>query len=437
MSAPAKPKLLFLAHLLPWPLEGGGQIKSYHALRLLASHFDITLLAFIRRADETQNSPPLQPLCTGGLQTVLLPHSRGCDLIAAARAMGGGGSLLIARDSSPAMRAAVRAVLASNRFAAIHVDHLQMMAFVPPSGDPFLTGTQIVLDQHNIEHDLLRQLAAQGQGTSPLLRRMARWDLPRLRRFEQAACRRADRVLVVSPVDAAAIAEMIGKEAAAGKVRVTPIGVDTDYFAPAEIDPGTILPPKPQRQILSVGTMYWPPNVDAAQWFCAEILPLIRQDLPNAVFRIVGAKPTQSVQALAAAQPNVVTVTGRVPDIRPYMGACDVFVVPLRVGSGMRVKILSAMAMGLPIVSTTLGAKGIAVAPGENILLADTAADFAAAAGRILTEPALAERLGRAARDLAVRQYSWRVVGQKLLRAYEEIGVLDVVSQPSEEAAST
>jgi glycosyltransferase involved in cell wall biosynthesis len=259
------------------------------------------------------------------------------------------------------MHAAVRAALASDKFTAVHVDHLQMMQFVPLSGDPLLVGIRVILDQHNIEHHILQRITQVGQGIPPLVRCAARWDLPRLRRFEKSACLRADRVLAVSTKDADAIRDLLGGEDAGGKVAVTPIGVDADYFAPVTSRGDRHLP----GPILSVGTMYWPPNVDAVKWFCESILPLVRQDYPDALFQIVGARPTQSVSALASAQPDVVTVTGTVPDVRPYMAVCGVFVVPLRVGSGMRVKILNAMAMGLPIVSTKLGAEGITVTQGR------------------------------------------------------------------------
>jgi glycosyltransferase involved in cell wall biosynthesis len=442
----AKPKLLFLAHLLPWPLEGGGQIKSYHTLRLLASHFDITLLAFVRQKTEHRDVIALQPLCVGGIQTVLLSHRRWRDLLAIVRSAISGTSLLIARDQSLAMASAVRTILSAHRFAAFHVDHLQMMPFVPPPNDPLLENTKVILDQHNVEHHLLRTIAEIEQGMPPLIKRVARWDLLRLHRFERSACQRADQILAVSQEDANAFAEMLGD---ASKISITPIGVDTDYFSPTSQAQETktrplLVPPggrmasevTPHRQglsapvlnsanpILSVGTMYWPPNVDAAQWFCTEILPLIHQRLPGTRFQIVGAKPTKSVKALADAQPELVTVTGTVPDVRPSMAACGVFVVPLRAGSGMRVKILNAMAMGIPIVSTTLGAEGIDITEGENILLADTPTHFSEAVLQILTDRSLADRLGQAARMLALEKYSWDIVGQRLLQAYQAMGLI-------------
>ncbi|MBC8102955.1 MAG: glycosyltransferase [Cytophagales bacterium] len=411
----AKPKLLFLAYLLPWPLEGGGQIKSYQTLRLLAERFDITLLALIRTRAEAEHAAPLAPLCAGGLTTFLLPRGRGRDLVAMLRAAATGQPLRIARDAAPAMSAAVRAALETEPFAAVHADHLTMLSFVPPPGDPLLSGVKIVLDQHNVEHRIVQHLARGDGGVSPLLRAVARWEGPRLRRFEQAACRRADLVLAVSEKDAGVFAELLRGTGAAATVRVTPIGVDSGYFAPRN-SPSRVSP-----MILTVGTMYWPPNVAGVRWFCAEILPLIRRQAPDACFQIVGTKPTPAVRALARTGQGCIRVTGTVPDVRPFMADCGVFVVPLRAGSGMRVKILNALAMGLPVVSTTLGAEGIAVTDRENILLADTPEAFAAAVIRVLADRALAARLGAGGRALAVRSYDWKVAGQCLLRAYEEL----------------
>jgi glycosyltransferase involved in cell wall biosynthesis len=413
MPAPSgRPRLLFLAHLLPWPLEGGGQIKSYHTLRLLSSRYDITLLALLRRAEEVENVEPLRPLCAGGVETVLLAPAYRRSLSALSSSWRRPNEpLLLRRDDAADMHAAVRRDLAGANCAAIHVDHLQMMCFVPEgrsSDDP-----PVILDQHNVEYRIPERLAA-APGTPPLLRALARREAPRLRRAEQAACRRADRVLAVSEQDAAAFTDLIGHDRA-DRVRVTPIGVDTDTFSP---QPHARRPGE-KPTILTVGTMYWPPNVEGVLWFHAEVLPAIRRFTPSGVrFVIAGARPNASVRALAGTD---VEVTGTVPDVRPLMAGCDVFVAPLRAGSGVRVKILNALAMGLPIVSTTVGAEGIDVTDGQDILLADDPNAFAQAVVRVLREPDLAARLRTAARELAVRRYAWDVVGESLLRVYDEL----------------
>jgi polysaccharide biosynthesis protein PslH len=188
--------------------------------------------------------------------------------------------------------------------------------------------------------------------------------------------------------------------------------VDTAYFGDVRWEPG-------RRELLSIGTMYWPPNVDAALYFYREIFPKIRRQMSDATLCLVGPKPTADVLALAS--DPAVSVTGLVPDIRPWAQKCGAFIVPLRSGSGMRVKILNAMAMGVPIVSTTVGAEGIEVTDGENILLADAPEAFAAAALRVLTDPALACRLASGGRTLMERLYSWEIVGAQLRATYREL----------------
>jgi glycosyltransferase involved in cell wall biosynthesis len=413
-----RPRLLFLAHLLPWPLDGGGQIKSYHTLRLLASRYDIRLLAFIRRPEERENVGPLEPLCAAGIKLIPLPRGRGRDIGIAAASLAGGRSFIIARDSAPAMYNAVNAELENRRgprYAAVHVDHLQMAQFVPGNTHR----AKVVLDQHNIEHRIPQRLA-ETPGTHLLTRWYARGEWSLLRDFELDACRRADRVLVVSEEDRDGF--LVLDPTLAPRLAVTPIGVDMDYW-------GGVLRRPDARDLLSVGTMYWPPNVDSMQWFCADILPRVRAEIPGVRLNIVGARPTPAVRALGEADLDVV-VTGSVPDVRPYGENCGVFVVPLRSGSGMRVKILTAMAMGLPVVSTTVGAEGIDVTNGENILLADTLEAFAAAVVRLLRDPAGAERMGEAGRRLMARAYGWDAVGKRLLSVYDEL----LADSPSSES---
>jgi sugar transferase (PEP-CTERM/EpsH1 system associated) len=396
-----RPSVLFLAHLLPWPLTGGGQIKSYHTLRTLSRRYDVTLLAFIRRADEAQNCAPLAPFCRQA-HTVLLRRSRLRDAGAALSALAARRSFLIARDDAPAMHRAVRETLRGRRFDAIHVDHLQMAQFVP--GD---FAGRVVLDHHNIEHRIPQRMAE--TSGNPLVRTFAAREWPRLRRFELAACRRVDRVLVVSDEDKSGLIALAPE--LESLVETVPIGVDTNYF-------GVVKRKANSKTLLSIGTMYWPPNVDSMLYFCREILPTIKRQVPEAHLNIVGAKPTPAIEALAD---ETITVTGSVPDVRPWAEDCGAFVVPLRAGSGMRVKILNALAMGLPVVSTTVGAEGIAVTDNENILLADGPDAFAEATIRVLGDDALAARIAAGGRRLMAEQYAWDRVGERLLDVYERI----------------
>ncbi|GAB4461334.1 MAG: glycosyltransferase family 4 protein [Armatimonadaceae bacterium] len=400
-----KPKILFLAHLLPYPLHGGGQIKTFHTLRLLSERYDILLIAFIRHETEREHVPALEPLCACGVRTVLLHRSRWRDLQALSVSLVQRRSLIIQRDDSSVMRELVAQQLEKGVFRAVHVDHLQMMPFVPPE----TPGVSVVLDNHNVEYRLIERIA-QTPEEHPLIRALAAHEFPLLREVERAAVRRADMTLAVSEEDAGALRELAAS--CADRVEVAPIGVDTEYFAPVTRIPES-------RRLLFVGTLYWHPNVDALRFFAREILPLIQAQVSGVTLSVVGAKPTGAVRALQNSHPAI-TVAANVDDIRPCAEGGAVFVVPLRSGSGMRVKILNALAMGLPVVSTTLGAEGIGVTSGEDILLADTPEDFAAAVITLLREPERAKAIGANGRRLVERQYRWEAVGKALLRVYEE-----------------
>jgi glycosyltransferase involved in cell wall biosynthesis len=178
---------------------------------------------------------------------------------------------------------------------------------------------------------------------------------------------------------------------------VIPTGVDTEYFQPS---------PEPEQPDTTVftGSMDWMPNEDGVIYFVEKILPLIHRDIPNAAFWAVGRRPPRRVQALASG--NVI-VTGAVDDIRPYLGKAAVCVVPLRSGSGTRIKIFEAMAMGKAVVSTTMGAEGLPVRHGENIVLADDPADFARQVVQLLRDQQRRAQLGRAARQLVEENYGW------------------------------
>lgn len=409
----SRPRLLFLAHLLPWPLDGGGQIKSFHTLRILSRRFDVTLLAFVRKKDELDaaGEAALRPLLGGpnALRTILIPRSPAINALTAVRALRARTSFLIGRDAVPAMREAVERTLAETNFDTVHVDHLQMAQFVPFD---LPAQTHVVLDHHNIEHRIPQRLA-ETPGANPLMRWYWGQEWPKLRDWELNACRRCDRVLVVSDEDKDGLIALAPD--LAGRLDVVPIGVDTDYFAPAR-------PWRPgSRTLLSIGTMFWPPNVDSMLYFCADILPKIKARVPDTKVKIVGARPTEAVRALGAQDPHTIVVTGSVPDVRPYGEDCGAFIVPLRAGSGMRVKILNALAMGLPVVSTSVGAEGIEVTNGENILLADGPGGFADAVVRVLTEPALAEKIARGGRNLMDARYAWDRIGERLLDVYAAI----------------
>jgi glycosyltransferase involved in cell wall biosynthesis len=230
----------------------------------------------------------------------------------------------------------------------------------------------------------------------------------RLRAYEGAIGRRVDAVLAVSDVDRLALAEVMGGER---PITVVPIGVDTDEVRPLRRRPDA-------NRVIHIGTMYWPPNADGVRWFTRAVWPRIRAARPQTRFDVIGARPPRALRTLARPG-NGVRFTGYVADPTPHLEGAGVVVVPLLAGSGMRVKILMALAHGLPVVSTTLGCEGIDVEAGRDLLVADTDDAFAAATLRVLNDRTLADQLGRNGRHLIEQRYDYRTVLARLAPIYE------------------
>ncbi|MHB9036657.1 MAG: glycosyltransferase family 4 protein [Armatimonadota bacterium] len=395
---PKRRTIIFLAHLFPLPLDSGGKIKSYYTLRALASEHDVRVLAYVRSDEERDCMEDLRAIC-GDIQTVPLRRGKVRQICDLARASALGQSFIVSRDFRTEMQTAFDRLVADCQPDVVHIDHLQMAQFVD-----FRTGYKTVLDHHNVESMIIKRLAETSESRPTRLYADLEW--PKLQKYELDVCRQADLVLTVSDEDKSTLNELCpGME----NITCVPIGVDVDYFKHVEREPGS-------KNILSVGTMYWPPNVDSMLYFCRDILPIVKTEIPGCTVTIAGQRPVESVQALAS-DPSI-NVTGYVSDSREISKNCGVFVVPLRSGSGVRVKILNALAMGLPVVSTSVGAEGLAVKSGKHLLLADTPRDFARAVVEVLRSPELADEIGRNGRALVCDSYSWSRVGERLLSAY-------------------
>jgi sugar transferase (PEP-CTERM/EpsH1 system associated) len=297
--------------------------------------------------------------------------------------------LAISRWVSPALRDFVRTSMQSGAFDRAVCDFL---APAPHFDDLAHT----VLFQHNVETMIWRRHAATAQGA--LRKAYFRLQAERMHAYEKKVCQQAGAIIAVSAADREMMRDLFG----ATRVGETPTGVDCDFFAPQ---------PAPEAaDLVFVGSMDWMPNIDGVTWFVEEILPLIRARRPETTVAIAGRQPGESIRALAAADPRV-RVTGTVADIRPWLWGSRVSIVPLRVGGGTRLKIYEAMAAGLPVVSTSIGAEGLDYRHGENILVADTPAAFAEACLEALADQALARKITANARQMVGDHFSWdRVV---------------------------
>ena len=303
----------------------------------------------------------------------------------------------VARYESAELRRQVELLTKTHRFDAIVCDFL-----FPAVNLPDLSVASVF--QHNVEAMIWKRHAQHGR--TPLHRWYFRGQYQKMLACETKVCRAARRVIAVSETDA----DTFRREYGLQDVPWVPTGVDVDYFTP----PDTEVPP--HADLVFVGSMDWMPNVDAALWFAAEILPRIRERRPETTVAFAGRHPTPEIQALAQKIPGF-QVTGTVPDIRPWLHGAKVSIVPLRIGGGTRLKIYEAMAARCPVVSTAIGAEGLDCSQGNNILLADSPADFAAACLDLLGDAEKRRRIGTAAREFVASTYSWASVAARFEQA--------------------
>jgi glycosyltransferase involved in cell wall biosynthesis len=414
-------RVLFLTQVLPYPLNAGPKVRAYHMLRHLAGQHDVTLASFVRPDDTPEAIRHLQNICRA-VHTVPMRRSLWRNLWAGAKGLCTGLPVVIARDEMPQMVATLRQLTRETRFDVIHADQLSMAGYGRLAA--YRGASRTLLDEHNAVYLLARQMAA---AESNLLRRVVTTREARaFAHYEADMCRAFDAVLTVTPEDQQRLLALYPSAqgaALANKFTVVPICVDPEQTLLVAHQPRA----DDRPTILHLGTMFWPPNVEGVLWFAREVLPLIHKQLPEARWVIVGKSPPPEILALAA--DARIQVTDYVPDPKPYIASTDAVIVPLQTGEGMRVKILDAWLWGVPIVSTPIGAEGIEIQAGENILIAADAPAFAASVLRLLTDSALNRQLRSAGRAWVEARYAWRTVYRRVDQVYG--GLLSAGSSPS------
>jgi glycosyltransferase involved in cell wall biosynthesis len=280
-------------------------------------------------------------------------------------------------------------------------DFLVAAANVPVGGV-----TPTLLFEHNVEYMIWKRLHA--VETRAWRRALLAAEWRRMRRYEARACRQARLTVAVSEADRA----LLAASAPGADIRAIPTGVDAAYFHPN----GTA--EKPARLVFT-GSMDWYPNEDAIIHFMEAILPRLRRRIPGLTIAVVGRNPSERLKALGAAKG--VQITGTVDDVRPYVAEAAVYVVPLRIGGGTRLKIFEALAMGKAVVSTSVGAEGLPMTPGQHFLQADSPEDFAKAVLALLEDVPRRRAIGEAGRRLVEARYSWAQVGREFERLCEEV----------------
>lgn len=399
--------ILFLTQVLPYPLDAGPKTRAYYVLRYLAQKHTVTLVSFVRDTDTPAAIAHLASFCAA-VHTVPITRSRVRDVGFLAESLITNQPFIITRDRSAAMRK-VLAELVSNApaFDAVHADQLWMAPYVEYVHGLAAQKPLRVLDQHNAVFMIFRRLA-QGE-RNPLMRLAAQLEAHKLARYEAALCARFERVVWVTREDYAAVAA----EAAGRPVvnsGIIPICIDT-------AEQGVIERKQPARRVTFLGGLHYPPNAQGVLWFAEHIFPQVLAGAPDAVLTVIGKQPPAALKDLPIPPANL-EITGYVDDPHPYLQATGVFIVPLLAGGGMRVKILDAWRWGLPMVSTMVGAEGIAATPGADILLADEPDAFAAEVVRLLCDSALNAAIATNGRRSAELHYDWRTIYRAWDAAY-------------------
>jgi len=392
-------RILWLKSDLLLPLDKGGKLRTWHLMRHLAQRHEITYLAFKEPGQPAADVDGMREVAARVETVTRSEPAKGTFRFYADAAMHLVDPLpyAVGKYRSREFRRRLEALLETQAFDLIVCDFL-----FPAVNLPKRLPCPAVIFTHNVESEIWRRHAENKSGAIGKALYGAQYK--RMLRYERKTLARFDGVLAVSDADRHTFAALY-PDAIRHPVHVVPTGVDTGFFAPAPSDPAS-------RTLVFTGSMDWLPNEDAMQYFCRDILPLIRAEEPGVDLSIVGRAPTPAVKRLA--DEHHVTVTGRVDDVRPFMKEAAVYIVPLRIGGGTRLKIFEAMSMGKAVVSTTVGAEGLPVTDGTHVMLADEPASFARAVVRLLRDAGTRNRLETAARALVLEQYDWSAVAGSL-----------------------
>jgi sugar transferase (PEP-CTERM/EpsH1 system associated) len=389
-------KILIVTPSLPYPPHWGFGIRVFHIVKNLGLRHEVVLLT-VAGDDQKDEIAAIRQYCAD-VRVVPGPRKsrrRFLQLISLFNRR----SFLQSSLYSDALQAMITENVGREHFDIIQVESSHL------GGLAFNSDSLLILDEHNIEYKLLQRMYRTER--SPV-RRLFNWsEFTKFQREEQKFWVRADGVIFTSEQERSEFSEMCpDKPAICG-----PNGVDVDFFKPADIAVD-------RNSIVMTGLMRYRPNIDAALFMVNEVLPLIRKKKPDVVFSIVGAGPSDEVLQLAG--PNVV-VTGEVPDVRPYALAAGLLVVPLRMGSGTRLKVLEGLSLAKPMVTTSLGCEGIEVENNKHLLIADDAESFAQAVITVLDDSNLAASLGTAGRALVEAKYSWVTIVDVIEKFYERL----------------
>ncbi|HLB93190.1 MAG TPA: glycosyltransferase family 4 protein [Terriglobales bacterium] len=380
------------------PVQNGGNIRTYHVLRYLSARHELTFYSYYAGKPDPDYERELQRLLPGAIAVCtgkkeLAGMARGMDYVGHLSAQP---PYAVSRFADDAVQRRIRTWFCEERFDVAVCDFLDAAVNFPGR-----LNIPSVLFQHNVESEIWRRHAE--TAVNPAKKVLYRMEFRKMLRYEQSRVRKFQHVIAVSDNDRSLMMKWVD----ADRITVVPTGVDLAQYAPgpeASKADAQLAP-----LITFIGAMDWEPNVDGVEYFCSEIWPGIKAEVPEARFRIVGRNPVRRVEKWVS---ESIEVTGRVPSVIEHLRESAVVIVPLRIGGGTRLKIYEAMAAGKAVVSTTVGAEGLDVHHGRDIILADDARAFSQAVIMLLRDRDLRGRYEKAAAETTAR-YDWAAIGQR------------------------
>jgi glycosyltransferase involved in cell wall biosynthesis len=397
-------KILFLSQRFLFPSDTGGKIRTGNILRELNKKVELTIISNVESPKDDPYLNQMSELCARFIPVSWNEMKRYTMAFYFKLAIQSLSKypISVLNDYSKTLEETLKKELSSTRYDLVICDFLQStLNFKDVKEVPRL------LFQHNVEAQITkRHLAKAGNSIEKLF-----WSLQhkRMLRHEGNMCRKFEGTIAVSEEDKSLIETWYE----ADHVYTIPTGVDPDFFSPLPV-------PEKKKQLVFTGSMDWLPNDDAMAWFLNEIFSGIQEREPGTSLVIVGRKPTPRIEKLVNGRKDI-TVTGWVDDTRPFISESAVYIVPIRIGGGTRMKIYEALAMGKALVSTTVGAEGLPLENGEHILRADSAADFRDCVVNLLRDAKLRDRLGKAAREYVRENYRWEKVADRFLDICETV----------------
>ena len=389
------------------PVQNGGNIRSFHVLRYLSSHHELTFFSYYGGKPDPDYERELQRELPGAVavntgKRELAGVARGLDYLGH---LGAHPPYAVSRFANLKVQQQIRKWFRERRFGVAVCDFLDAAVNFPGR-----LNIPSVLFQHNVESEIWRRHAE--TAGNPVKKTMYRMEFRKMLRYERSTVRKFQNVIAVSENDRSLMAKWID----ADRITVVPTGVDLAQYAP---DPGASKASASEGAplVTFIGAMDWEPNVDGVEYFCSEVWPAIKAEVPQARFRIVGRNPVRGVRKWAS---DSIEVTGRVPSVVEHLRESAVIIVPLRIGGGTRLKIYEAMATAKAVVSTTVGAEGLDVHHGRDIMLADDGRAFSRAVIKLLRDPDLRRCYEKAAAETAAR-YDWPAIGQRFSEVLQSV----------------